>query len=63
MSTIPLYFLEPNSRLQVYNPDTDVNSTYVLSKLSIPLGHSGTMSLTMTKALEDNVVRGEITKV
>ena len=63
MSTIPLYFLEPNSRLQVYNPDTDINSTYVLSKLSIPLGYSGTMSLTMTKALEDNVVREEITKV
>lgn len=63
LSCIPLYFLEPNTRIQIYNPDTDINGIYNLSKITIPLGHAGTMSLNLTKALEDVVTREEIVSV
>lgn len=52
ITTIPIYYLEPNNRIYLFDEDTGLNGDYVLSKISISLAYNGTMSLTATKAAE-----------
>jgi hypothetical protein len=50
ITSIPIYYLEPNTRIEVYDKDTGINGEYIVSKLTIPLTYNGTMSITATKA-------------
>ena len=50
LSTIPIYYLEPNNRIMVYDEDSKINGEYLISRMSIPLTYSGTMSIEATKA-------------
>ena len=50
ITTIPIYHLEPNSRIYINDMNTGIEGDYIISKLTIPLGHSGTMTITATKA-------------
>lgn len=52
ITSIPIYYLEPNTRVHVYDENTDINGEYIVSKLTIPLTYNGTMSITATKAPE-----------
>ena len=52
LSTIPVYYLEPNARIYVHDEDSKINGDYIVSKLSIPLTYNGTMSINATKAVE-----------
>lgn len=53
INAIPIYYLEPNIRIYVYDKDTGIDGEYVVSKISLPLTYNGTMSLTATKAAEN----------
>ena len=50
ITTIPIYHLEPNVRIQIIDEETKLDGYYTISKLSIPLTYNGTMSITATRA-------------
>jgi hypothetical protein len=52
ITTVPIYYLQPNIRVYVFDSKTKLNGDYIISKISIPLTYNGTMSLTATKAAE-----------
>ena len=50
INAIPIYYLDPNSRIYVDDKDSGINGYYNVSKITLPLTYNGTMSLTATKA-------------
>ena len=54
VTSIPIYYLEPNSRIYIYDEETGLNGEYLASKITLPLTYKGTMSITATKAVEDS---------
>lgn len=52
ITTIPIYYLEPNVRVHIHDEETNINGDYIVSKMTIPLAYNGTMQLTATKAAE-----------
>lgn len=52
LQAIPVYYLRPNTRITVNDPDTEIHGDYVIKTMSIPLAATGTMSISATKALE-----------
>lgn len=53
ITTIPIYYLEPNTRIYLYDETTKLQGDYIISKITIPLQYNGTMSITATKAAEN----------
>ena len=53
ITTIPIYYLEPNTRIYLHDEETGLDGDYIVSKITIPLTYNGTMSLTATKAAEN----------
>lgn len=50
LTSLPIYYLEPGTKIEVSNDDNlNVNGEYIISKITLPLTHNGTMSLTATK--------------
>ena len=52
ITTIPIYYLQPNTRVHIFDPKTKIEGDYIISKISLPLSYNGTMSLTATKAAD-----------
>ena len=52
ITTIPIYYLQPNTRIHIFDPETKINGDYIVSKISIPLAYNGTMQITATKAVD-----------
>ena len=52
ITSIPIYYLQPNTRIFVQDKNTNINGEYIVSKLTIPLSYNGTMSITASKAPE-----------
>lgn len=52
INAIPIYYLEPNTRIRLYDKDTGLDGEYVVSKITLPLAYNGTMNITATKAAE-----------
>lgn len=52
LNTIPVYYLQPNARILVYDNKTGINGEYIVTRLSYQLSHNGLMSITATKAPE-----------
>lgn len=55
ITTIPIYYLEPNTKIYIQDEKTKLNGYYAMSKLSIPLTYNGTMSITATRAADLNI--------
>ena len=55
LSTVPIYYLEPNTRIQIHNKDINIDGEYLVKSFSIQLQHDGMMSITATKA-EENIL-------
>lgn len=53
ISTIPVYYLQPNTRIFVRDDNSGICGEYIISNLTVPLTYNGTMSITATKAVED----------
>ena len=53
LNTIPIYYLEPNSRIYINDEETNIIGYYNVSKIVLPLTYNGTMSLTATKVQVD----------
>ena len=52
ITTIPVYYLDANTRVYIYDEKSNIYGDYIVSKISIPLTYNGTMSITATKAAE-----------
>ena len=52
LTTLPIYYLEPNTRIFVSDKTTGINGEYILNKITIPLTYNGTSSLNAVKAVE-----------
>ena len=52
IQALPVYHLEPNTRISVRDLESNIFGDYMISTISIPLGTDGTMSISATRALE-----------
>lgn len=53
INAIPIYYLQPNTRIYLFDEKSGLNGDYIISKITIPLGYNGTMQITATKAAEN----------
>ena len=53
ITTLPIYHLEPNTRIYISDQDIGINGDYIASKFSIPLSYNGTMSITAQKIINN----------
>lgn len=49
-TTLPIYFLEPNSLIYLQDDETKIEGNYIVERISISLNYNGMMSITATKA-------------
>lgn len=61
LNCIPIYSLEPNTRIYIKDNELGIHGDYLLSKITIPLSYNGTMSLTTNKVIQ-NLSRTYFTK-
>ena len=52
LTTLPIYYLEPNVRITVRDSEAGIYGDYMIKSISLPLDINGTMSLSCTRALE-----------
>ena len=50
ISALPLYFLEPNSRVEVEDKASNIHGDYLIKSISLPLSHEGMMSISAVRA-------------
>ena len=48
---LPIYHLEPNTRISIFDIDSDISGDYMISNISLPLTHTGTMSISATRVI------------
>lgn len=53
VSSIPVYYLEPNTRIFVRDDNSKINGEYIISSINLPLTYNGTMSISATKATQN----------
>ena len=49
INTIPIYYLEPNTRISVVDKDRNMSDIYQVNKITIPLNYNGVMSINANK--------------
>ena len=52
LSTVPVYYLEPNNRITVNDDRTGISGDYLIKSFSLQLTYNGMMSITATRASE-----------
>lgn len=52
LQVMPIYHLEPNTRISVLDSASGISGDYVINNMSIPLDINGIMSISCTRALE-----------
>lgn len=52
ISSLPVYYLEPNTRIFIKDSNSGIEGEYIVNRISLPLTHNGTMSITATKAVQ-----------
>lgn len=52
LSVIPIYYLEPNTRITVVDNNVGVSGDYLIKTISLPLTPNGTSNISATKCLE-----------
>lgn len=52
ITAIPIYYLEPNTRITVRDPVSGIYGDYIIKSLSLPLDNNGTMSISCTRAFQ-----------
>ena len=53
INAIPIYYLQPNTRVYIHDEESGIDGDYIVSKITLPLTYNGTMSITATKAAEN----------
>ena len=52
VSCLPIYHLEPNTRVSFNDPESGIYGDYIINTISFNLGNAGTMSITAKKVIE-----------
>jgi len=52
LTTLPLYYLDPNTRITIEDAPSGIYGDYIIQSLSIPFDVSSTMSINAYKALQ-----------
>ena len=52
LQTMPIYHLEPNTRITVNDPRSGIFGDYIINSISLPLIGNGTMTINASRALE-----------
>ena len=52
LTVIPIYHLEPNTRITVHDEELGIGGDYVIKSISLPLAYNGTSSISATKIVE-----------
>ena len=52
ITSVPIYYLEPNTIISAEDHERRVNGYYIISKISLPLDYKGTMQITAVKVPE-----------
>lgn len=52
LQTIPLYFLEPNTRISINNPNSAMTGDYIINSMSFSLDNEGLLTINASKAVE-----------
>ena len=52
ITAVPIYNLEPNTLIYIYNEENKINGKYQVNRITIPLNYNGMMSITATKIME-----------
>ena len=52
-TSVPIYYLDVNTKIQVVDSTRGINGEYLVSKLTIPLTYNGTMSITATNVIDN----------
>lgn len=52
LQSLPVYHLEPNTRITVRDMRTNIYGEYIINSISLPLDVSGTMNISCVRALE-----------
>ena len=50
LATVPIYYLEPNIRIEVEDKLSNIYGDYIIRSISLPLTHEGTMSISAVRA-------------
>ena len=53
ITSLPIYYLQPNTRISVKDDNSGINGEYIINKLTVPLQYQGTMSISATRAVEN----------
>ncbi len=53
ITVLPVYHLEPNTRILIKDQNSKINGEYIVSRITIPLTYNGTMSLMATKVISN----------
>ena len=49
MNIIPIYYLQPNTRIYIRDDNSKIDGEYIVSRFTIPLTYNATMSISATK--------------
>jgi len=60
ISCLPLLFLEPNIKFDIFDNDTNIDGTYILNKISFNLNHNSTMVINAISTIDNNINRRNI---
>ena len=52
ITSVPIYYLEPNTIISAEDEQRKVNGYYIMNKITLPLDYKGTMSITAIKVPE-----------
>ena len=52
LSLVPIFHLEPNTRISIYNSENDLSGDFMIDSISIPLNINGSMSINAQRASE-----------
>lgn len=52
LTAVPIYYLQPNTRIFVKDDNTGINGEFIVSKVTVPLQYNGTTAITTTRAVE-----------
>jgi hypothetical protein len=52
LSVVPIYYLEPNTRITIFDNEVGVNGDYMIKSISLPLTPNGTSNISATKCLD-----------
>ena len=50
ITAIPIYYLQPNTRISVRDDQSKINGEYIINRITLPLAYNGQMSIQATKA-------------